>query len=1045
MILSDISVRRPVFAMVVSLLLTIIGLMAAARLAVRETPNVQPPIVSIDTVYRGASAAVVESKITQVIENQISGLEGIETLRSSSQDERSRITIEFSLDRDIESAANDVRDRVARVVGSLPEEVDPPEVAKVDTTSEPIIWLNLWGGRSQLELTDYAERYLVDRFSVVKGAAQVRITGQRRYAMRVWLDRQALAARQLTVQDVENALRAENVELPAGRIESLQREFTLRTETGLRTPQDFRQLVVGRGADGYLVRLGEVADVELAAEDLRSIGRSDGKPGVSLGIVPQSTANVLEVTAGVKAELALVQETLPADVKLDVTIDDSVFVSESIYEVIHALVVALLLVLVVIYLFLGTVRATIIPAVTIPVSIIAASIVMAMAGYSINVLTLLGAVLAIGLVVDDAIVVLENIVRRIELGEPPLLAAVDGSREIGFAVIATTLVLIAVFLPISFIPGNIGRLFGEFGITIATAIAFSALISLTLVPMMSSKIFGKGIVRGRVVHAVDRFFKWLSQLYERSLRSALRAPLLVLASGVLTIGLSVVLFRLLPSEYAPSEDRQRIFIMLAAPEGSTPQYVDRYLRQVEEVIIEEVKNGTVRRMQARTGGFGGGGDMNIGRVFLALSGFDERTESAQQIAARIRTKVQDLAGVRVVVGMPGGLGVRGGGSPVQIVLGGGDYTELAQWRDIILQKAAENPGLTNLDSDFYSRKPQLKVSVDRNRAADLGVSLTAVGRTLETMMGSRIVTTFLDRGEEYNVVLQARETDRATPSDLTNIYVRSAATSSLVPLSNLVQMEEIAGPTELKRFDRLRSITISANLVPGYSLGEALEYMEGLVRSELPPHAQINYDGESREFKRSSGALYTTFLLALVIVFLVLAAQFESFRHPFIIMVTVPLAVGGALLGLWFTGGSINVFSQIGCIMLIGLAAKNGILIVEFANQLRDRGMEFLEAIVEASAIRLRPVLMTSLCTVFGAVPLLIASGAGAESRKAIGAVVVYGVTFSMLLTLYVVPVVYAYIARNTQSPEYISHLIDKLRTAKPDGGSVVAHDESGR
>ncbi|HEY0683951.1 MAG TPA: efflux RND transporter permease subunit [Steroidobacter sp.] len=1031
MILSEVSVRRPVFAMVISMLMTIIGLMALGRLTVRETPNVQPPVVSIDTVYRGASAAVIESKITQVIENQIAGLEGVETLRSSSFDERSRISIEFALDRDIESAANDVRDRVARVVRQLPEEADPPQVAKVDTSSEPVMWLALTSAtRNQLELTDYADRYLVDRLSVVPGVATIRVGGERRYAMRVWLDRKALAARQLTVQDVEDSLREENVELPAGRIESLEREFTLRTDTGFRSADDFRQLVIGRGVDGYLVRLGEVATVEVAAEDLRSLARTDGKSGVSLGIVPQSTANVLDVSKGVYAEMAEIQKTLPADLVLDISIDDSVFVDKSIYEVEHALVVALLLVLVVIYLFLGTVRATIIPAVTIPVSIIAACVVMAMFGFSVNVLTLLGAVLAIGLVVDDAIVVLENIVRRMELGEAPLLAAVDGSREIGFAVIATTLVLMAVFVPISFMPGNIGRLFGEFGITIAAAIGISALVSLTLVPMMCSKIFASGIVRGRVAHAVDRFFQWLSSAYERSLRRAVASPAIVVVAGALAFALVFILFKNLPSEYAPTEDRQRVFIRITAPEGSSLQYLDRYLRQVEEVALEEVERGNVRRFNARSNNFGGGSDVNSGFVSLNLSEWNERSESAMQIAARLRERLSNLVGVRVNVGTPGGLGVGGSGNPVQIVLGGSDYEELTRWRDIILAKAAENPGLTNLESDYYARKPQIRVSVDRNRAGDLGVSLTAVGRTLETMMGSRIVTTYLDRGEQYNVILQAKDTDRATTSDLTNIYVRSATTRQLVPLSNLVTVEETAGPIELKRFNRLRSVKLSANLTPGYSLGEALDYMENLIRTELPPHAVINYDGESREFKRSGDALYITFMLALVIVFLVLAAQFESFRHPMIIMMTVPLAVAGALLGLWMTDRSINVYSQIGCIMLIGLAAKNGILIVEFANQLRDRGVEFVEAIIESSAIRLRPVLMTSLCTVFGAVPLLVASGAGAESRSTIGSVIVYGVTFSLLLTLYVVPVVYAFVARNTQSPEYISQMIERLRSA---------------
>ncbi|AMN47854.1 multidrug transporter AcrB [Steroidobacter denitrificans] len=1044
MILSDISIRRPVFAMVVSLLLTILGVMAATRLTVRETPDVQPAIVSIDTLYRGASAEIVESKITQLIENQIAGLEGIDTLRSTSMEERSRINIEFSLGRDIESAANDVRDRVSRVLGDLPVEADPPEVAKVDTGSDAIMWLSLDSThRSQLEVTDYAKRYLVDRLSVVEGVAQVRISGERRYAMRIWLDRQALAARQLTVQDVEAALRAENVELPAGRIESLEREFTLRTDAGLRKPEDFRSLVVGRGADGYLVRLGEVADVELGAEDLRNFARTNGRPGVSLGIVPQSTANVLEVSRGVRRELASIGETLPADIRLQVHADDTIFVSESINEVIHALIVALLLVLIVIYLFLGTMRATIIPALTIPVSIISAGLVMAVAGFSINVLTLLGAVLAIGLVVDDAIVVLENIVRRIEQGEAPLLAALDGSREIAFAVIATTLVLIAVFLPISFIPGNVGRLFGEFGITIAAAVAFSALVSLTLVPMLCSRIFDKGIVRGRLAHAVERFFRWFSACYEASLRKAQAVPAWVIGAGVLSLLLGVVLFKLLPAEYTPAEDRQRVMIVLTGPEGASLQYMGRYLAQAEAIVAQEVRRGNVSRVMTRSGDWGGGGDVSVGRLLLVLSNFDERTESAQQIAARLRPQLQSLAGVRVTVITPAGLGIRGGGSPVQIVLRGGDYEELARWRDIVMQKAVENPGLSNLSSDFYSRKPQLDVSIDRNRAADLGVSLTAVGRTLETMMGSRIVTTFLDRGEEYNVILQAREHDRATPKDLANIYVRSATTDTLVPLSNLVSVQESAGPKELKRFDRLRAITISASLNPGYALGDALNYMENLVRTELPPHAQIGYDGESREFKRSGSALYLTFVLALVIVFLVLAAQFESFRHPFIIMLTVPLAVTGALLGLWATSGSVNVYSQIGAIMLIGLAAKNGILIVEFANQLRDRGVAFHEAVIRSAAIRLRPVIMTSLCMAFGAVPLLLATGAGSEARTAIGAVVVYGVIFSLLLTLYVVPIAYGFLARNTHTPEHVAHQIEKLRHAA--GRAAPAQDADRR
>jgi multidrug efflux pump len=1045
-ILSELSVRRPVFAMVVSLLLTILGLMAANRLPVREYPDVAAPVVSVETRYRGATAAVVESKITQIIENQIAGLEGVDKITSASAEERSRITIEFSPDRDIESAANDVRDRVSRVQSNLPDEADPPQISKVDASAEPVLVIDISSEqRSTLELNDYAERYLVDQFSIVNGVAFTRINGERRYAMRIWLDRQALAGRQLTVQDVESALRRENMQLPAGRIESHNREFSLRTETGFNTEEDFRRLVIGRGAGGSLVHLGDVAEVKRDAEDLRSISRSNGITGISIAIVPTSTANVLEVAAGAQRQMEHVRTTLPDDIRMEINMDNSLYVRESIDEVIVALGVALALVLIVIYLFLGTVRATLIPAITIPVSIIAASIAMAMAGYSINVLTLLGAVLAIGLVVDDAIVVLENIMRRIERGEPALIAAVDGSREIGFAVVATTLVLIAVFLPLSYLPGNLGRLFGEFGITLAAAIAFSALISLTLVPMMTSKFFDQGVVRGRMTLATERFFHWLSVRYEGTLRTIVGKPAVGLGLGIGAIALGVLLYGILPSEYAPAEDRSMVRINVTAPEGASLQYTDRYLQRIEKIAAAEVERGNARRTLTRSG-TQGGGEVNEGRVMLPLNPWDERHESSHEIVERLRNQVGDLPGVRVNVGQPGAFGGGGRGgqnSPVRLVIGGSSYEELAQWRDIVMARAAENPGLVNLESDYYERKPQMDVSVNRDRANDLGVSLESIGRTLETMMGSRVVTTYLERGEEYRVILQARDTDRATPSDMENIHVRSQTTGALIPLSNLVRVVETAGPQDFKRFNRMRAITISAGLTRGYSLGEALDYLEQVVREELPPEAQINYDGDSREFKRSSGALSLTFLLALSIAFLVLAAQFESFRHPLIIMTTVPLAVTGALLGLFVQNGTINVFSQIGCIMLIGLAAKNGILIVEFANQLRDRGVEFVEAVVEASAIRLRPVLMTSLCTLFGAIPLLVASGAGAESRRAIGSVVVYGVGFSLILTLYIVPTIYILLARNSKSPEYVSRLIDRLRNSSgtpPSSEETAAH-----
>jgi multidrug efflux pump len=1033
--ISAVSVQRPVFATVVSLLLVILGLLAYTRLAVRELPEVESPVVSIETTYLGAAADVVETKITQVIEERVSGLEGVTKITSQSVDGRSSINLEFVPDRDVDEAANDVRDRVARVAAQLPPEADPPEIGKVDFNAEPVIWLNLSSSTlNVLELTDYAERVIAERLGVLPGVARVRFGGARRYAMRVWIDREALAARQLTVTEVENALRRENVQLPAGRIESAQRELTLRTETGLNTAQDFRELVIGRGADGYLVRLSEVADVQLAAENERSLSRSNGVPGISVGVEQISKANTLEVAAAVRAEMERIRPQLPPGTVLEVNLDRSVFIEESMKEVVIALAIAVLLVLAVIYLFLGNVRATLIPAVTIPVSIIASFMVMASLGFSINVLTLLGLVLAIGLVVDDAIVVLENIYRRMEGGEPPLIAAVDGSREIGFAVIATTLVLVAVFVPISFLQGNVGKLFREFGITVAAAVLFSSLVALTLTPMMASKLLAGGATRSRLSNSADAFFHRLATFYDALLRRLMRRPWLVIGATLGAMVVAGLLFRVLPSELTPPEDRGMMIVSLSGPEGASLEYMDRHGRMAEDIMLREVESGDVVRANMRVpGGFGGATEMNQARGFVALAPWGERKRTAEQIAQAVRVQLNQIAGVRASVASPSGW-VRGGGSPVQVVLGGTDYAELVQWRDVLMERMQENPGLSNVQSNYEERKPQVKVAVDRDRAADLGVSLQTVGRTLETVLGSRIVTTYIDRDREYNVILQGRADDRATPSDLDSLYVRSDRTGELIPLSNLVVLTEVAGPTRLNRFDRLRAITVSASLAPGYPLGDALKYVEEVVAKELPPVTRLNYDGESREFRNSGNQMYFMFLLALVVVFLVLAAQFESFLHPFVIMTTVPLAVIGALVGLWMYGMSINVFSQIAAIMLVGLAAKNGILIVEFANQLRDRGIEYREAVIEAAAIRLRPVLMTSLCTAFGALPLMEASGAGAEARQAIGVVVFYGVMISVVLTLAVVPAVYTIVARNTQSPQTIARLIERLRASTGPG-----------
>jgi len=1029
MILSDTSVRRPVFAAVISLMLIILGLLAIDRLAVREYPDVDPPVISIKTEYRGASAEVIERRITQVIEDEIAGVAGVEKLASVSLDERSDITVEFSLDRDLDGAANDVRERIARAMGRLPEEAEAPQITKEDSTMDATMYVDLSSEtRSVMEITDYADRNLVDRLSAVDGVAVVRLSGARKQSIRVWLDREALAARQLTVQDVEDLLRRENVEIPAGRIESREREFSLRTDTGLRTPDDFEKLILRRTADNYVVRLGDVAEVRLEPESTRRIARSNRIAGMSLGIVPQSKANILAVNRGVLDEIDRLRPNVPSDIKIEVAVDFSVFIGESMKEVLKALAMALIMVLLVIFSFLGSLRATLIPALTIPIAIVSSFIVMAALGFTINTLTLLGLVLAIGLVVDDAIVVLENVVRRLEQGQPALLAAIEGSREIGFAVIATTVVLVAVFIPISFMPGKVGRLFGEFGISLAAAVAFSSLIALTLVPMMASKLFTGGIRRKRMAAAADGIFRGLTERYRSAVGYLVRRPWLAVAVIIVIGTAGVGMFRALPTEYAPAEDRGMLFLWMRAPEGATPDYMDRQIRRMENATMPLVEDGYARRVLVRSGMAGDGGDVNTAFTYIPLVPWSERDRTAKELADGLRGRVGRIPGADIMVMLPPSLAIRTSAQPLIVVIGGTNYDELAEWRDRTLGRVAENPNIIRMRSDYFEKKPRIRVEIDRNRAADLGVSLTEVGRTLETMLGSRIVTTFTERGEEYNVLLQARPEDRATPSDLRNIYVRSAAGGDLVPLANLVRLNETSGPKELRRFDRLRSISLTAALAPGYSLGEALDYMEEIIAEEVPEGARVNFDGESREFRQSGNSIYFTFGLTLLLSFLVLAAQFESFRHPLIIMFTVPLALFGGLLGLILFESSINVFSQIGAIMLIGLAAKNGILIVEFANQLRDRGVEFIDAIVDAAATRLRPVVMTSLCTSGGAIPLMLAFGAGAESRRTLGAVVFFGVTISVFLTLFLIPPIYALLARGTKSPEHVSRMVERLQ-----------------
>ena len=1029
MLLSDVSVKRPVFATVINLLLIIFGIVAISMLSLREYPDIDPPIVSVSTNYTGASANIVETRITQLLEDRISGIEGIKNITSTSRNGRSDITIEFKLSRDIDAAANDVRERVSRALNNLPDQADPPEVSKANSDESAVVWYTLRSTNlNTMELTDYAERFLVDRLSIVDGVARVQIGGGRRYAMKVFLDRNAMAARGITVTDVENVIRAENVELPAGEVESLDRNFEVRVARSFLTPDDFAALTVAMGDDGYLVRLGEIARVELAAEDDETEFRGDGVNMIGLGIIKQSKSNTLEVARAAKAQIARIEETLPDNIFIVPSYDSSVFIEASIDEVYETLAIAMLMVVVVIYLFLGNIRATLIPAVTVPVSLVAAFIVMYGLDFSINLLTLLAMVLAIGLVVDDAIVVLENIYRRIELGEPPLLAAYRGAKEVGFAVIATTLVLISVFVPLVFLEGNIGRLFTEFALAIAAAVAFSSFTALTLSPMMASKLLKKKTRSSGFGVWMDKRFGQLETRYYQSLGKTLHQPLLMVVLLIISVLAIVQLSEKVPSEFVPKEDRGNFFILMNAQEGASFESNAANLARIEEVLMPYRESGKIQRLLVRTPGFGG----NAGMAIIGSADWDERDFSTFALMDEISEKLTAVPDVRAFAIMRSGISGGGFGRPVQFVLQGDTYENLVAWRDTVLTKAADTPNLVRIDSDYKETSPQLLLNIDRDRAADLGVSISDIGRTLEVMLGQRTVSTFLDRGEEYDVIIEGIEADYRSPSSIDNLYVRSARTGELIPMDNLLTFTEQATSAQLNRYNRMRAVTISANLADGYTLGEALSYLENIVATELPDNVSIDYKGESQLYHEAGSSFVYVFILALAVTYLILAAQFESWIHPLVIMLTVPLALVGAFIGLYFAGMTLNIYSQIGLVMLIGLAAKNGILIVEFANQLRDAGLAFEEALKRAAMQRLRPIVMTGFTTVFSALPLVMASGPGAESRMVIGMVIFAGVLVSAFMTLYVVPTAYSWLARNTGSPLQRTHEIERLDAKLP-------------
>jgi multidrug efflux pump len=1004
--LPEICIRRPVFATVLSLVIVLLGLISYQRLPVREYPAIDEPVVTVSTTYPGAGAEIVESQVTRPLEESLAGIEGIDLLTSISRAERSQITIRFKLNRDPDAAAADVRDRVSRVRRQLPDEIDEPVIAKVEADAQPIVYLAFSSDRhSPLEVSDFADRYVKDQLQTLPGVADVSIFGERRYAMRIWLDRNKLAAYRITPEDIEDALRRQNVEIPAGRIESSQREFTVLSETDLRTPEQFDRLIL-KEADGYLVRLSDVARTEIAAEDERRIARFNGRSAVGLGVVKQATANPLEVSQAVREALPRIDAALPEGLDVEIAYDSSIFIDASIKAVFTTIAEAVLLVIAVIFLFLRSFRATLVPLVTIPVSLIGAAALIYVFGFSLNTLTLLAMVLAIGLVVDDAIVMLENIYRHVESGMRPIPAAIKGSREIAFAVMAMTITLAAVYAPIGFLTGRTGRLFVEFALALAGAVLVSGFVALTLSPMMASRLLRDHQKHGRLYQFSERVLNGLTSGYRRALGGALNLRWLVLLAAAGIAACSWWLFGQIKSELSPTEDRGTIVGIISGPEGATIAYTDSYAKRIEP-LYKEIPE--VTRYYSVTGF----PTVTNGISFVRLKPWEERERSQQEIVAELQPKMAAAApGVQAFPSNPASLGGSPRSKPIEfVILTSASYAELQKMADALMAEAESNPNLLNLDMDLKLEKPELRVTVDRDKAADIGADVATIGRTLETMLGGRQVTRFKREGQQYDVIVQVVDQDRQTPDDLSEIYVRGSG-GEMVQLSNLVRVEESVAPRELNHFNQLRAATISASLAPNYSVGEALAYLDAAAERVLPATAQTDYSGQSREFRTSSADLYFTFVLALVFIYLVLAAQFESFLDPFIIMLTVPLSMTGALLALKLSGGTLNVYSQIGLVTLVGLITKHGILLVEFSNQMRRQGLEIREAVIEAATLRLRPILMTTGAMVLGALPLALAHGAGAESRQQIGWVIVGGLLLGTLLTLFVIPCAYTLLAR---------------------------------
>ncbi len=1004
--LSEVSIRRPVLATVMSLTIVLFGVISYQRTAVREYPNIDPPVVSIITVYRGADATVIESEITEPIEEQLATLEGVKLLRSTSREEVSSINVEFVLARDVDQAANDVRDRLSRIRGILPQEAEEPIVAKVDTNAQAVMWLALYGeGFSNLEVSDLANVVLKERLQRMPGVGTVILGGERRYAMRVWLDPQRLAAYGLTVGDVERAIRAQNAEIPAGRVEGAERELAVRTHGELTTAEQFGAIFLAQQGD-RAVRLADVAEVRIGPEDERSVVRFDGEPAIGLGVVKQASASTLEVAETVVSSLPELRRLLPPGMKLEVAYDSSTFIRASIEEVGSTILLATALVVAVIFLFLGSPMATLIPTLAIPVSIIGVFTLVYFAGFTVNILTLLALVLAIGLVVDDAIVMLENVHRHLEMGKSRLQAAFDGAKEIGFAIMATTIALVAIFVPVAFLTGNVGRLFNEFGMTVAVAVLISGFVALTLTPTLCALFLRRDEEQGGLARAFARAFARVERAFAALLEVALRHRAAVIVVMLLSFAAILGLLTSLPSELAPSEDRAFLVGLAFAPEGATLAYTDRYLKQIETIFHQPPE---VKSVFSAIGlGFEGPGRVTDALLFATLVPVEERERSAKEVAGSLFPQLLAIPGVLAFPVNPPSLGSQFSATPVQYLLQAATYDELRDALATLFAEASKLPYFLNLDTDLKLNKPQLELEIDRARASSLGVSVAEIGSTLQTLLGGRETTRFKRGDKQYDVILQIRPERRSTPEAIAGLYLRGQG-GGLFQMSSVVAAKETVAPRELNHFNRVRAARITANLTPGTTLGTALDALDKIVAEKLPPGIRTDLDGESREYRAASGTLAFLFGISLVFIYLVLAAQFESFVHPITILLTVPLAILGALLTLWLFGMTLNIYSQIGLVLLIGLVTKNAILIVEYANQLRAKeGLDPIAAAARAARIRLRPILMTSLASIFGILPIALGLGAGADSRKPLGAAVVGGLVLSTALTLVVVPVVYS-------------------------------------